>query len=460
MPPAAHVPAAPKAIVKDYPLKFTGSGPQYFRVWFVNVILTLLTLGIYTPWARKRTAEYFFGHSVIARSPLEFAASIRRMVIGFFIFVGLYLLFRRAIDSQSTFMVFAALLGVALAVPFLWGSAKRFRITSTRWRGLRLRFGTSWREIYWASWPVFVIAASWFLVYVGIDMIQAFTAPSLLEDPQEQPAIRMGAVGWTLVALAAVVSWLCLVRVDYNYRRLLVQRTYLGEEGGVWKARYADFVRIWLVTALIFAGVLCSLGVGLYHLTRATQVHEVLMEWLVADETALQSPGRQPPGADGEAALEGASAGQGGDAWDEGDDTLHQRVEGWWRQLVFLVLVVVLIAFFMLYFAAAVALAYREARVHRLVWSSVGISDLARFRSTLGVWGFVWLRLQNWLLTMLTLGLYRPFARVREYRAKWDSTSVHIRGGVTQVKSLLVIQQQGGAFADAIADFAGFDIVG
>src|SRR5207302_10788431 len=38
---------------------FTGHGSEYFRIWVVNVLLTLLTLGLYSAWAKVRKATYF-----------------------------------------------------------------------------------------------------------------------------------------------------------------------------------------------------------------------------------------------------------------------------------------------------------------------------------------------------------------------------------------------------------------
>ena len=35
--------------IEAYPLEFTGSGGEYFRVWIVNVLLGIVTLGFYTP---------------------------------------------------------------------------------------------------------------------------------------------------------------------------------------------------------------------------------------------------------------------------------------------------------------------------------------------------------------------------------------------------------------------------
>ncbi len=31
--------------------RFTGNGGEYFRIWIVNLMLTIVTLGIYSAWA-------------------------------------------------------------------------------------------------------------------------------------------------------------------------------------------------------------------------------------------------------------------------------------------------------------------------------------------------------------------------------------------------------------------------
>ena len=40
-------------------ISFTGSGSEYFRIWIVNLLLLLVTFGIYYPWAKVRRLRYF-----------------------------------------------------------------------------------------------------------------------------------------------------------------------------------------------------------------------------------------------------------------------------------------------------------------------------------------------------------------------------------------------------------------
>jgi uncharacterized membrane protein YjgN (DUF898 family) len=70
----------------------------------------------------------------------------------------------------------------------------------------------------------------------------------------------------------------------------------------------------------------------------------------------------------------------------------------------------------------------------------------------------VWLRVKNMLLTLCTLGFYRPFARVSEYAARVSSVTIYVKGGTEQLAGQLVKQQ--GAFGDAAADAFGLDLIG
>lgn len=108
--------------------------------------------------------------------------------------------------------------------------------------------------------------------------------------------------------------------------------------------------------------------------------------------------------------------------------------------------------------ASTPARAYRQARVFRLVWNNIGVSHIARFKSRLRVRSYVFLRLRNILLTILTLGFYRPFAMVRDYRMRAESVSLHVKGGLDQLAGQLAREEQ--ALGDAVAGAMGLDLVG
>lgn len=400
--------------IEAFPLEFSGTGMEYFRVWIVNVLLSIVTLGLYTPWARRRTARYFYDHTLVADSPLEFTAPLRKMVKGFLLFVLLYIAYSIASETGQTTAVNLFILAAALLAPYIWGSAMRFRLASTRWRGLQLHFSASWKEVYLASWPVFAMAAIWIASAYVLHALASDAAGAQPAAPAPLAAGRALFAStptmWGIVALAIVLSVLCIIRLEFNYRSLLVLRGGIGDQRGRWKPVYSDFVKIWLATIFVFVlcVVLAMLAIAL----------------VVGGSGAL---------------------------------LLNARSQG--PQFIIFLVIAFVVGFVVMLLASSPARAYREARMYRLIWSNVGVSTIARFKCKLRTWAFVRLRIKNLLLTVLTLGLYRPFARVSEYRMKIDSLTLHVKGGLDQLVGQLTRQQQSGA-GDALADAAGLDLIG
>src|ERR1700722_353561 len=63
-------------------LHFTGSGAEYFGIWIVNLLLTIVTLGIYSAWAKVRRLKYFYRHTEVAGSGFDFHGSPIRILVG------------------------------------------------------------------------------------------------------------------------------------------------------------------------------------------------------------------------------------------------------------------------------------------------------------------------------------------------------------------------------------------
>lgn len=204
-------------------IEFTGSGGEYFRVWIVNLLLTVVTLGVYTPFAHRRTARYFYSHTVVAGSPLEFTATGGRMLLGFLLVVGLYIAFNIASGTDQQVATALMLVGGAVLAPYLWASAMRFRMSSTRWRGVRLQFAASWPQVYRAAWPMLVIALVWFVVSVTMAIIAPPGRPPKVEPSTGQLAILCAVLGGGLL-----LSLLAAVVLDYQAKCLVVQHGRIG----------------------------------------------------------------------------------------------------------------------------------------------------------------------------------------------------------------------------------------
>ena len=75
------------------PFEFTGRAGEYFKIWIVNILLTFLTLGIYSAWAKVRTRRYFYGNTFLQDSSFEYLADPLKILKGRLIVFGFFVLY-------------------------------------------------------------------------------------------------------------------------------------------------------------------------------------------------------------------------------------------------------------------------------------------------------------------------------------------------------------------------------
>jgi uncharacterized membrane protein YjgN (DUF898 family) len=97
-----------------------------------------------------------------------------------------------------------------------------------------------------------------------------------------------------------------------------------------------------------------------------------------------------------------------------------------------------------------------NARLQNLVWNHTA-SEQLRFSSALSFRSLAWLTARNWALTLLTLGLYRPFAVINTWKLRLEAVSIHVGGSMAGWDG-----RDSAAYADAsgeaAGDFFGIDV--
>lgn len=372
--PAPHLPAAANdnaPIPEALALTFTGSGKEYFRIWIVNLFLTVATLGIYSAWAKVRRLQYFDRNTQLAGAAFDFRGDPKAILKGRLLALCLAASYQYAFGfSLAVGLSIAGLL--LLALPLFLRSALRFRLHNTQYRGLRCDFSGSAGGAYLAYLPPLLtfllpgallaiepsgkLAAPAFLLYLGWPLMHGAM------KRYQQRHLQFGAVGSTYQVPA---------------RRFF--KPYLAALGAV------------IGYAIVF-GVLVAVVMPLY--SRAT----------------------------------GSRAGVG----------------------AFLAGAMGFYALFLL------TIPYLQARIVNLVWSNTAFPGV-EIRSTMGAWAFTKLQTANTVLTVLTLGLYRPFAVVRVYQFRLAHLSLHSAGSFEQIVAGAA-RRRSGAAGDGMADFLGVDI--
>src|SRR3984885_9351867 len=149
------------------PLSFTGKGGEYFGIWIVNLLLTIVTLGIYSAWAKVRRLQYFYRHTQLAGSSFDFHGSPIKILIGRVIALVMLVCYNFSVRLQSS-MTLVILLIVAVVMPWLLRNSFRFRLYNTSWRGTRFHF----RGSVAGSYRVFLLNG--FLTLITLYLLAPF----------------------------------------------------------------------------------------------------------------------------------------------------------------------------------------------------------------------------------------------------------------------------------------------
>ncbi len=128
---------------RTLPVIFSGKKGEYLKIWLVNMLLSILTLGIYSAWAKVRNTQYLYGHTQIEGHRLQFLATplqiLRGRIMAVIIF-GLYVI----ISSLHPIANLVLMLLLLVALPWLLIQGLRFTLRMTAYRNVRFSFDANY----------------------------------------------------------------------------------------------------------------------------------------------------------------------------------------------------------------------------------------------------------------------------------------------------------------------------
>ncbi|OHV85979.1 YjgN family protein [Ensifer sp. LCM 4579] len=341
-------------------LSFTGSAGEYFGIWIVNILLTIVTLGIYSAWAKVRRNRYFYGNTVLLGRGFDYHARGGQILIGRLIVFAYLVLY----NFMLTFVPFVGI-GLAAAllflVPLLLARGLRFSARVTSYRNVRFDFVGR--------------TGGAFLAFIVGPVLAAIT----------------------LGILAPLAS-----RWTYRY---IGNNLRYGDKGFSTDPSVGAIYRTWGISAAVI--VLGLLIVGFIAFLNLAVV------------AAAVDPDMLPP-----------------------------------EMQVSLGLLAALAYAMVLAIFGTAALVYR-AGVRNVAWSATTFDGKHRLLSDLSRPRYAWIAVSNFVLTLVTLGLMRPWAAVRMARYVNEHTGIRFDGNVGEVFSASAAQ--GSVVGAEFMDIEGFD---
>jgi uncharacterized membrane protein YjgN (DUF898 family) len=150
--PTAGPPFAPPVGVpgSDETLRFSyqGTGGDLFLLALKNVFLTLVTLGIYAPWARTAKREFLWRQTDVGGHRLEYTGTGKELFIGYLkvlagylVLIGLPNLIARQAPALGGVLKLMGVIAIFVLLPYALYWSRRYLLSRTRWRGIRLGLG-------------------------------------------------------------------------------------------------------------------------------------------------------------------------------------------------------------------------------------------------------------------------------------------------------------------------------
>ncbi len=129
------------------PFEFTGKAGDYFRIWIVNIVLTILTLGFYSAWAKVRKKRYFYGNTILLGDHFEYLAEPVAILKGRLLVLGIFLMFTFGISFFPPLLFFVLPLSILL-FPWIVMKAFAFKTRYSSYRNIRFNFGGTYGQAF------------------------------------------------------------------------------------------------------------------------------------------------------------------------------------------------------------------------------------------------------------------------------------------------------------------------
>jgi uncharacterized membrane protein YjgN (DUF898 family) len=145
------------ASAPSLPFEFRATASEYFGIWIVNLCLTVLTLGIYSAWAKVRRKRYFYGCTSLAGGSFEYLARpiaiLKGRLIAFALFAAYLLLSYFQPGAGIAFY-----LVLFLAIPWVVVRALMFNAYNSAYRNIRFGFRPAYADSYaaYVGWPLLI----------------------------------------------------------------------------------------------------------------------------------------------------------------------------------------------------------------------------------------------------------------------------------------------------------------
>jgi len=141
--------------------EFYGKTGEFFKIWIVNLMLSIVTLGIYSAWAKVRTRQYFYSNTVLMNASFDYLANPIKILKGRLFVLAVIFIYSFITLLSPILQAVAPLLFIPL-MPWVIIKALKFNLYNSAYRNIRFHFNAEYLKALW--------------VFIGLPLLVAFSA--------------------------------------------------------------------------------------------------------------------------------------------------------------------------------------------------------------------------------------------------------------------------------------------
>ena len=127
---------------------FEGKTGEFFKIWIVNIMLSIITLGIYSPWAKVRTRRYFYSNTLLMNMPFDYLADPIKILKGRLLAFAIILIY--TFSSLISPMLQGAIMVIFIPLfPWIIIKALKFNLYYSAYRNIRFHFSADYLKALW-----------------------------------------------------------------------------------------------------------------------------------------------------------------------------------------------------------------------------------------------------------------------------------------------------------------------
>ncbi|GKW40631.1 DUF898 domain-containing protein [Pectobacterium parvum] len=226
-------------------VQFHGKAGEYFAIWLVNALLTIITLGIYSAWATVRRRRYFYGNTEINGDRFDYHADPIQILKGRLLVIAGIILFYIILSFSPVLGTVIALAFAAL-IPIIVIRNWRYDAIMSSYRGIRFNYHCQTGRAYWVLLlcPILLLLAFYAVLAVAMIIGMQSDSPIL---------ITLIVLALVVPGFAAVNGIMKMMQLDFYVNNLFFGKTAFKAE-----LTKAAFIKFALISLLIFVPFLIA----------------------------------------------------------------------------------------------------------------------------------------------------------------------------------------------------------